>query len=292
MSPVVDATTQESRPAAIAAAAEAVRAGELVVLPTDTVYGVGCDAFSADAVARVLEAKGRGREMPPPVLIHDVRTLDGLAIDVPPYVRDLVERYWPGPLTVIVQAQPSLHWDLGDTFGTVALRVPDDPIARELLKEIGPMAVTSANRTGQPPATTVLDAATQLGAAVSVYVDGGPRGAAVPSTILDCTGPAPVVLRAGAISEDDLLALVPAPLDPHPTVEGGPVDVEEEPRPPVASEPEPVASASEPEPVASDAEPEASDAEPVAAPAEPDPAEEPAAHPVAGTPVGQAGPAA
>ncbi len=166
MSPVVDATTQESRPAAIAAAAEAVRAGELVVLPTDTVYGVGCDAFSADAVARVLEAKGRGREMPPPVLIHDVRTLDGLAIDVPPYVRDLVERYWPGPLTVIVQAQPSLHWDLGDTFGTVALRVPDDPIARELLKEIGPMAVTSANRTGQPPATTVLDAATQLGAAV------------------------------------------------------------------------------------------------------------------------------
>ncbi len=210
MSPVVEATTQESRPAAIAAAADAVRAGQVVVFPTDTVYGVGCDAFNAVAVKAMLAAKGRGPEMPPPVLIHDVATLDGLAADVAPYVRDLVEHFWPGPLTVIVAAQPSLQWDLGETRGTVALRVPDDPIARALLKEIGPMAVTSANRTGQAAATTVLDAATQLGALISVYVDGGPRGVRPASTIIDCTGAVPVLVRAGAISAAALADFLPA----------------------------------------------------------------------------------
>lgn len=209
MSPVVSATAAENREVAITAATSAVQSGQLVVIPTDTVYGIGCDAFDADAVHRLLAAKGRGRDVPPPVLIGEMRTLDGIATDIEPYVRDLVERFWPGALTVVVRAQPSLAWDLGETHGTVAVRMPDDEIALAVLKETGPMAVTSANLHGSPAATSVLDAATQLGSAVEVYVDGGPRTSQAPSTILDCTGPAPMVLRHGAISEDDLAALVP-----------------------------------------------------------------------------------
>lgn len=209
MSPVVSATAAENREVAITAATSAVQSGQLVVIPTDTVYGIGCDAFDADAVHRLLAAKGRGRDVPPPVLIGEMRTLDGIATDIEPYVRDLVERFWPGALTVVVRAQPSLAWDLGETQGTVAVRMPDDEIALAVLKETGPMAVTSANLHGSPAATSVLDAATQLGSAVEVYVDGGPRTSQAPSTILDCTGPAPIVLRHGAISEDDLAALVP-----------------------------------------------------------------------------------
>ncbi len=200
MSPVIDCTTEEGLARGIAAAAEAVRRGELVVLPTDTVYGVGADAFSAQAVAAILAAKGRGREMPPPVLIPNPRTLDGLATHVPVYARDLIEAFWPGPLTLVLYAQSSLMWDLGDTRGTVALRMPQDDTALGLLDEVGPMAVTSANLSGQPPARTVLDAATQLGSAVSVYLDGGPSTDGLASTILDCTDEAPVILRAGALS--------------------------------------------------------------------------------------------
>lgn len=198
MSPVVDATSPSTRDEAVAAAVEAVRAGQAVVIPTDTVYGIGCDAFSPDAVSMVLGAKGRGREMPPPVLVGDLRVLDGLARDVPAWVRDLLAEAWPGPLTVILQSQLSLTWDLGETRGTVALRMPDDEVALAVLTEVGPMAVTSANRTGEPPARNVLDAATQLGAAVAVYVDGGPRTDIQPSTIVDCTGEVPVVVREGA----------------------------------------------------------------------------------------------
>lgn len=215
MSPVVDASTPESQEIAVEAAVSAVRSGHLVVMPTDTVYGIGCDAFDAGAVQALLDAKDRGRDVPPPVLIGALRTLDGIATDIPPYVRDLVERFWPGALTVVLTAQPSLHWDLGETGGTVAVRMPDDPIALEILEQTGPMAVTSANKHGMPPATSVLDAATQLGSAVEVYVDGGPRTSQEPSTILDCTGAEPVVLRAGAISEDDLLA-VTAPIEAEP----------------------------------------------------------------------------
>jgi L-threonylcarbamoyladenylate synthase len=204
MSPVFDCTTQEGRAAGVAEAADAVRRGEVVVLPTDTVYGVGADAFEPDAVAAVLAAKGRGREMPPPVLVPNPRTVDGLATSVPTYARDLIQKFWPGPLTLVLVAQSSLMWDLGDTNGTVALRMPEDDTALALLDAVGPMAVTSANLTGRPPATTATDAAAQLGAAVSVYLDGGPTTSSEPSTIVDCTGEVPVVLRAGAISADRL----------------------------------------------------------------------------------------
>ena len=200
MSPVIDCTTVQGLAQGIDAAAEAVRRGELVVLPTDTVYGIGADAFAADAVAAILAAKGRGREMPPPVLIPNPQTVDGLATHIPRYARDLIAAFWPGPLTLVLYAQSSLMWDLGDTNGTVALRMPRDDAALKLLVEVGPMAVTSANVSGQPPARTILDAAAQLGSAVSVYLDSGPSADGLASTILDCTDDAPVILRAGALS--------------------------------------------------------------------------------------------
>jgi L-threonylcarbamoyladenylate synthase len=207
MSPVIDCRDDEGLAAGIAAAAEAVRRGEVVVLPTDTVYGVGADAFDAAAVAAVLAAKGRGRDMPLPVLVPNPDTVDGLATAVPAYVRRLIDAFWPGPLTLVLRSQSSLLWDLGETNGTVALRMPKNDVALGLLSEVGPMAVTSANVSGQPPATTVLDAATQLGAAVSVYLEAGPSAggsAAVASTILDCTGDKPVILRPGAISAEQM----------------------------------------------------------------------------------------
>ena len=190
-------------------AAEAVRRGELVVLPTDTVYGVGCDAFSPPAVAALLAAKGRGRDMPVPVLIGSPGTLDGVAYGVDERVRKLVEAFWPGALTLVCTAQPSLEWDLGDSHGTVAVRMPQHPVAIELLRETGPLAVSSANRSGEPPATTVGEALAQLGEMVSVYLDGGRSGHPVPSTILDVTGPVPVVLRAGAVPIETLREVVP-----------------------------------------------------------------------------------
>ncbi|GAB3112599.1 hypothetical protein GCM10027055_15880 [Janibacter alkaliphilus] len=211
MSPVVDATSQaseEARADSIDVALGAVRAGQVVVLPTDTVYGIGCDAFSPEAVAAVLDAKGRGRDMPPPVLVPDQRTVDGLAREVPPWARELIDQLWPGPLTLVLHAQPSLHWDLGETDGTVALRMPDDEVALQLLRVTGPMAVTSANRTGQPAATSVIEAAAQLGSAVEVYLDGGPRVDVQPSTILDCTGDAPVLLREGALPISEIRELL------------------------------------------------------------------------------------
>jgi L-threonylcarbamoyladenylate synthase len=211
MSPVYDCTTESGRAEGVAKAVEAVRGGKVVVIPTDTVYGVGADAFSEDAVAAVLAAKGRGRDMPPPVLVPNVRTVDGLATDVPPWARDLIREFWPGPLTLVFQAQSSLMWDLGETNGTVALRMPQDDIALEVLAEVGPMAVTSANQSGHPAATTITDAAAQLGAAVAVYLDAGRRADNVPSTIVDCTGERPEVLREGAISRAQLDAV----LDTH-----------------------------------------------------------------------------
>jgi len=204
MSPVFDCTTEDGRAAGVAAAVEAVRAGEVVVLPTDTVYGVGADAFSPEAVAAVLAAKGRGREMPPPVLVPSPRTVDGLATAVPDWARDLITELWPGPLTLVFHAPASLMWDLGDTNGTVALRMPEDDIALAVLSEVGPMAVTSANLTGSPAATTVLEAAAQLGGAVSVYLDGGPSRGGAASTIVDCTTESPTVLREGGVSVERL----------------------------------------------------------------------------------------
>ena len=183
--------------------------GGLVVLPTDTVYGIGADAFTPPAVQALLDAKGRGRQMPPPVLIPDARTLDGLATDVPAGARALAEAFWPGGLTLIVRAQPSLAWDLGETRGTVALRVPDHPTALALLRRTGPLAVSSANRTGSPAAVTAQDAYAQLGDTVAVYLDAGDAPGQVASTIVDATGEILRLVRAGALSLEQLTAVTP-----------------------------------------------------------------------------------
>jgi L-threonylcarbamoyladenylate synthase len=196
------------REAGIAAAALAVQRGQLVVLPTDTVYGVGADAFSHEAVRRLLAAKGRGREMPPPVLVSATGTLDALAVGVPSYARALVEQLWPGPLTLVCRQQPSLQWDLGDTRGTVAVRMPDQDVALELLARTGPLAVSSANRTGMPAATDADAAESMLGDSVAVLLDGGPTAGPVPSTIVDVTGETGRVLRLGAVSLERLNEIV------------------------------------------------------------------------------------
>ncbi|TDW81893.1 translation factor SUA5 [Kribbella pratensis] len=203
-----DFTGDELAPA-YRAAVDAIEAGDLVVLPTDTVYGIAADAFKADAVQRLLDAKGRGRDMPPPVLISVVESLDALATDVPDNGRKLCEEFWPGPLTVICHAQTSLMWDLGETQGTVALRVPDHENTRELLSRTGPLAVSSANKSGQPAALDVYDAEEQLGESVAVYLDGGEATGGQPSTIVDLTGDTPRVVRVGALTVEQLRAVVP-----------------------------------------------------------------------------------
>ncbi len=190
-------------------AASVIRRGELVVLPTDTVYGVGADAFSAEAVADLLEAKGRGRGMPSPVLVGSPNTLHGLVTDFSEQAWELVDAFWPGALTLVARHRPSLTWDLGETRGTVAVRMPLHPVAIELLTEFGPMAVSSANLTGHPSPQDCDAAQHMLGDSISVYLDAGPTPAAVPSSIVDVTGRVPVLLRAGALSADQLREVVP-----------------------------------------------------------------------------------
>ncbi|NUR04777.1 MAG: threonylcarbamoyl-AMP synthase [Streptomyces sp.] len=204
-----DTNDATDRTTGLREAASAVRRGELVVLPTDTVYGIGADAFSSEAVADLLEAKGRGRTMPTPVLIGSPNTLHGLVTDFSELAWELVDAFWPGALTLVAKHQPSLQWDLGDTRGTVAIRMPLHPVAIELLTEVGPMAVSSANLTGHPAPEDCDAAQGMLGDSVSVYLDGGPTPANVPSSIVDVTRPVPMLLREGAISPDELRKVVP-----------------------------------------------------------------------------------
>ena len=205
---VHDTQNPETREAALDAAVAAIRDAKLIVMPTDTVYGIAADAFDAAAVEALLEAKGRGRETPPPVLVADPAVLHALAVDAPDYVEDLVEAFWPGPLTLILTAQPSLTWDLGETHGTVALRMPDDDLALDLLRRTGPLAVSSANRHGKPAALQVLDAATQLGDAVEEYLDAGPARIGTSSTIIDTTVQPPEIVREGHLDKEQIIAAV------------------------------------------------------------------------------------
>jgi len=200
MSAWFDCASESQRADGLAAAVTAVLNGELVVIPTDTVYGVGTDAFSPTAVTRLLNAKGRGRDMPPPVLVGTVRAAAALVEDLGPDGQRLIDEFWPGGLTIVCRAARTLSWDLGDTKGTVAIRMPEDAVALDLLRETGPMAVSSANLTGQPAATTAHVARDQLGESVSVYLDNGTVSGGIASTIVDLTGPQPRLLRRGAIS--------------------------------------------------------------------------------------------
>jgi L-threonylcarbamoyladenylate synthase len=216
MSAWFDCADESQRAEGIAAAVTAVLNGELVVLPTDTVYGLGVDAFSPTAVTRLLTAKGRGRDMPPPVLVGTVRAAAALVEDLGPDGQQLIDEFWPGALTIVCRAARTLNWDLGDSKGTVAIRMPEDAVALDLLRETGPMAVSSANLTGSPAATTAVLARDQLGEAVAVYLDNGIAPGGVASTIVDLTGPQPRLLRRGAISVGRLreVAAVAAGADP------------------------------------------------------------------------------
>ena len=169
-----DCRTVADRDRGIAAAVEAVKSGELVVLPTDTVYGVGADAFTAHAVNALRNARGVDNRVPPPVLVGSRHTLDGLVYSLPKAARELADAFWPGALTIIVEHSPSLQWDIGDTGGTVGVRMPLHPVALEVLREVGPMAVSSANKHGMPAATTAEEAREQLEYSVRVYLEAGP----------------------------------------------------------------------------------------------------------------------
>ena len=206
---VYDCRLPADRERGIEAAVAAAKRGDLVVLPTDTLYGLGCDAFKKHSVSALLRAKGRGRDMPVAVLIGSAKTLDGLVHRVPKAARALAEAFWPGGLTVIVNHATSLKWDLGDTGGTVALRMPLHPVALEVLREVGPMAVSSANKTGEPRDGHRRGGQAQLGYSVKVYLDAGPlpgRGSLVHRR---SHGGGARLLRAGAVPVERLRAVVP-----------------------------------------------------------------------------------
>jgi L-threonylcarbamoyladenylate synthase len=203
-----DTTDEAQRSTGIASAVSAVKDGRLVVLPTDTVYGVGADAFDPAAVTALLAAKGRGRDMPVPVLVGSWQTIDGLAFAVPEAARELIHAFWPGALSIVVQQAPSLQWDLGEGRGKVMVRMPLHPVAIELLREVGPMAVSSANISGRPPAITADDARRQLGELVGVYLDAGPSQQQAASTIIDLTGPTPQILREGPVGADEIATVL------------------------------------------------------------------------------------
>ena len=214
MSDVVDATGDD-RGEAVRAAAGALRSGDLVVVPTDTVYGVAADAFDREGTAKVFRAKHRSRAFPLPVLVRSPKQVLGLVTRVPEPAGLLMAAYWPGPLTIVVASDPNLTWDLGDDEGTVALRMPMDDVTLEIIREVGPLAVTSANRSGRPPARTADEARQSLGESVAVYVDGGPRTDAAPSTIVDLTRAEPHVLREGTVPGEQALAVARGELGPH-----------------------------------------------------------------------------
>ncbi|ORB67505.1 L-threonylcarbamoyladenylate synthase [Mycolicibacterium tusciae] len=202
MTEMFDCLDEQTRAIGIASAVSAVKGGSLVVMPTDTVYGIGADAFDSEAVSALLSAKGRGRDMPVPVLVGSWHTIEGLVYSVPNTARELIRAFWPGALSLVVRQAPSLQWDLGDAHGTVMVRMPLHPVAIELLRAVGPMAVSSANISGQPPAVTAKDARDQLGDLVEVYLDAGPSQQQAASTIVDLTGAHPKVLRQGPVTVD------------------------------------------------------------------------------------------
>ncbi|SMX88452.1 MULTISPECIES: L-threonylcarbamoyladenylate synthase [unclassified Brevibacterium] len=213
MSRRFDVTQSDIRDLVLDECARVSETGNLLVIPTDTVYGIAADAFSASAVSALLAAKGRGRDMPPPVLVPRAETVFGLVDGVDERMLSLTARFWPGPLTIIANAQPSLDWDLGDTHGTVAVRMPDDEYALALLARTGPLAVSSANISGKPAATSADEAMEMLGDDVDIYVDGGVRASGVSSTIVDLTADVPRVVREGPVTIDELHEIVPDVID-------------------------------------------------------------------------------
>lgn len=232
MSTLFDCRDEAQLLAGMRHARQAIARGELIVLPTDTVYGIAADAFTPAAVQRLLDAKGRGRNQPPPVLVAGQAALAALVEEIPEPVQRLVDEFWPGGLTIVLPAQASLSWDLGDTLGTVAVRMPDQRVALELLEETGPLAVSSANLTGEDAATSAEDAQRMLGDSVSVYLDAGDSETGIASTIVDATSlvrrgaddasePRVRMLREGAVTREQLQSVLGELLEsPEGTADG------------------------------------------------------------------------
>lgn len=185
------------------AAVTALRDGKLVVVPTDTSYALLADAFQPLATRRVFDVKRRTRHVPLPVVVRSPRQVVGLVEGIPEPAERLMASYWPGPLTLVLPAAEGLTWDLGESRGTVMLRMPADELLTSLVQEIGPLVCTGANRAGMAVPRTAEDAMEQVGDGVAVVIDGGPCEAAL-STLVDVSGERIEVLREGAISEEDI----------------------------------------------------------------------------------------
>jgi tRNA threonylcarbamoyl adenosine modification protein (Sua5/YciO/YrdC/YwlC family) len=204
-----DCADPAGRRRGLEAAVAGVQDGGLVVLPVESSYAVACDAFSARAVAALLDLKGDRARRPPAVAVPTVRTLDGLAADVPAATRALAEAFWPGLLTLVCAAQPTLRWDLGDNRGTVSLRMPVHAVALELLSRTGPLAFTTAAPTGTAAPRECEDARELLGDAVDVYLDAGPSPWTAASTVVDARREVPRVVRLGGVGVEELRSVVP-----------------------------------------------------------------------------------
>jgi L-threonylcarbamoyladenylate synthase len=195
----------------ITAAAAAIRRGELVVLPTESVYGLAADPFSPKAMRALRAAKGRGDDLPVGVLVGAVRTVDGLASGITADGRALIEAFWPGPLTLVVREQPTLAWD--NPGGHVSLRMPLHPVTLAVLAATGPLAVTSAQRAGSAPPRTCAEAESQMGDEIALYLDAGGTTDQMPSSIIDLTEERPVLLREGAYTLAALREICPDLVD-------------------------------------------------------------------------------
>jgi L-threonylcarbamoyladenylate synthase len=191
---------------------EVVARGGLAVLPTDTVYGLGCDPFNPSAVDALFRAKGRGRDLPLPILVHGWRQAIGLVDDVTEQAKALIAAWWPGPLSIVLREAAGIGWDLGDSRGTVLVRMPKQTFTLALIQRTGPLAVSSANRSGQPTPPDMAGIVAQLGDAVGVFFDAGTAGGGPVSTIVDLTGPSPRLLRRGAIPEEEIQRVLDQPL--------------------------------------------------------------------------------
>jgi L-threonylcarbamoyladenylate synthase len=192
-----------NEPAAIRRALETLKSGGLVAFPTDTVYGVGALAFDAAAVENIYAAKGRPVEKAIPILIGAPEDLHKVTAEIPPIAAKLAARFWPGPLTLVVPKHPGLP-DIVSATPTVGVRVPDHPVARALLRAAGPMAVTSANLSGEASPSMAGEVSRQLNGRIPLILDGGETPGGVPSTVVNCLGTEPVILREGPVTMKDI----------------------------------------------------------------------------------------
>lgn len=189
--------------AALHQAIEHIRSGGVLVFPTDTVYGLGCGLFSISGIKYIYEIKGRDIEKAIAVLLADLDQIELVADSLSPGAFHLAERFLPGPLTLIVKKQPGVPSELS-SLSTIGIRIPNHPFARALLRACGPMAVTSANLSGQPSSTSITDVIRQLGELIPMIIDGGQSPGGQSSTVVDCAGDEPLILREGPITISDI----------------------------------------------------------------------------------------